>query len=234
MIKYMAMFAMLLNHISNVFMTPGSFLAELFLDIGYFTAITMCYFLVEGYGYTRSKKKYALRLLLFALISEIPYCLAFTEEGILEFYGLNMMFTLLICFLILLVRERVGNPALRIVCIGGLLVISLVCDWALLAPVFTILFDRAKGDEKRTGNAFLISMLWFGAMNYAGFVDLYGVEKSLICALGSMGGIALSAIVILYFYNGKRAKKGRNFSKWFFYWFYPVHLLILGLLRIVL
>ena len=92
-IKYIAMLAMLLNHISQIFMKPGYFLSELFLDIGYFTAITMCYFLVEGFQYTHSKKNYAIRLLIFALISEIPYCMAFTNNGVIEFQGLNMLFT---------------------------------------------------------------------------------------------------------------------------------------------
>ncbi len=77
-IKYIAMVTMLLNHISVIFMEPGHVVSEIFLNIGYFTAITMCYFLVEGYKYTHSKKKYAIRLTIFALVSEIPYCLAFT------------------------------------------------------------------------------------------------------------------------------------------------------------
>ena len=71
-IKLIAMGTMLLNHIATVFMEPGTFLYELFVDIGYFTAITMCYFLVEGWRYTHSRKRYALRLLLFALLSQIP------------------------------------------------------------------------------------------------------------------------------------------------------------------
>ena len=41
-IKYIATLTMLLNHISTIFMESGSFLSEFFLDIGYFTAITMC------------------------------------------------------------------------------------------------------------------------------------------------------------------------------------------------
>ena len=72
-IKYIAVFTMLLNHISAIFLQPGSLLGESFRVIGYFTAVTMVYFLVEGYRYTHSRKKYALRLLIFALISQVPY-----------------------------------------------------------------------------------------------------------------------------------------------------------------
>ena len=61
-IKYLAMFTMLLNHIATIFLTSGTWLCESFLVIGYFTAITMIYFLVEGYHYTHSKKIYILRL----------------------------------------------------------------------------------------------------------------------------------------------------------------------------
>jgi len=127
------MFTMLLNHISKIFMESGNFVSEVFLNVGYFTAIIMCYFLVEGYQYTHSKKKYAYRLIIYALISEIPYCLAFTENGVLEFCGLNMLFTLFICFCILFVVERVKNTPLKVVSILILILLSLVSDWPLLA-----------------------------------------------------------------------------------------------------
>lgn len=187
-IKYIAMLTMLLNHISTIFMKSGSFLSEFFLDIGYFTAITMCFFLVEGYQYTHSQKAYALRLLLFALISEVPYCLAFTQVGIIEFEGLNMMFTLL--------------------------------------------FIWSKGSDKKIKLSFIIAVLLFAAFNLAGGIGRFSMTTNILYALGSMVGTGLSGIVIAYLYNGKRMEKGRVFSKWFFYWFYPVHLLILGLIRI--
>lgn len=134
------MFTMLLNHIANIFLEPGTLLFEIFVDVGYFTAITMCYFLVEGYGYTRSKEKYGKRLLLFAAISEIPFCLAFTEEGTISFVNMNMMFTLFLCFLILVVREKVQADWRRNACIIVLVVLSIYSDWALLAPLFTLWF----------------------------------------------------------------------------------------------
>ena len=49
-IKYIAITAMLLNHIANIFLVPGTLWYEVLVDIGYFTAITMCYFLVEASG----------------------------------------------------------------------------------------------------------------------------------------------------------------------------------------
>lgn len=130
-IKYVAMFTMLLNHIANIFLEPGTFLFEVMVDVGYFTAITMCYFLVEGYGYTRSKEKYGKRLLLFALISEIPFCLAFTEEGTISFVNMNMLFTLFLCFLILYAMEKIPSGTRRILCILGLVFASAYSDWAL-------------------------------------------------------------------------------------------------------
>lgn len=81
-IKYIAMLTMLINHIANVFLPAGMWYTNLCLYIGYFTAVTMCYFLVEGYGYTRSKRKYAGRLLGFAVLAQLPYQLAFPEMAL--------------------------------------------------------------------------------------------------------------------------------------------------------
>ena len=75
-------------------------------------------------------------------------------------------------------------------------------------------------------------MLLFGLFNFAGGIGRFSLGTNIAYALGSMSGIALAGIVILYFYNGKRMEKGKVFSKLFFYLFYPVHLLLLGLIRI--
>ena len=51
-------------------------------------------------------------------------------------------------------------------------------------------------------------------------------------AVGCAVPILVSAFVILYLYNGRRAARGRTFYKWSSYAFYPSHLLVLGLLRL--
>lgn len=147
-IKMVAMLTMLINHIANVFLPAGQPLTNLCLCIGYFTAVTMCFFLVEGYGCTRSKRRYAGRLLGFAVLAQLPYQLAFPANGIAGFVQFNMLFTLLLCFLVLLVQEKIQDRVLRGVCIVLLICASLFCDWALLAPVFTLLFAWAGGTKR--------------------------------------------------------------------------------------
>ena len=152
-IKGIAMMTMLLNHISQIFMTSGTFWAELFLDVGWFTAITMCYFLVEGYAYTHDKRRYALRLAIFAVISQPACLLAFPDVAL---YRLNILFTLLLSFVILVVREQIARKCWRNLAIVGLFLVSLVCDWAILAPAFTLLFAWAGRDAHKRPRLSLI------------------------------------------------------------------------------
>lgn len=228
-IKYFAMFTMFLNHIGNIFLAEGPFfLKEFFVDIGYFTAITMCFFLVEGYQHTHSKKKYAGRLFLFGIISQIPFYLAFAPFG-----GLNMMFTLFICFLILMVLEGVQNKVGRVVLVVFLTFCTSVSDWAWLAPVFTILFYYAGTSKKKQKKAYIISCIYFGGIGLLQRMYFMPPIWCILLTLGTLLGPVLSGICICYFYDGRRAEKGLRFSKWFFYLFYPVHLLILGIIRIM-
>ena len=220
------MFTMLLNHIANIFLEPGTLLFEIFVDVGYFTAITMCYFLVEGYGYTRSKEKYGKRLFLFAAISEIPFCLAFTEEGTISFVNMNMMFTLFLCFLILVVREKVQADWRRNACIIVLVVLSIYSDWALLAPLFTLWFatcgltdaqgkiaeDFTAQRRKKLWKVFGNAMLLFGLVNLAENIETMSPGMSILRSLGAVAGIFLSAVCIIYLYNGQQGKKYRTFS----------------------
>lgn len=226
-VKYIAVFAMLLNHIALIFLPTGSALAFAFEFIGYFTAPTMCYFLVEGYMYTGSKKRYGQRLLLFAVISQIPFSLAF------QFDNLNMGYTLLCCFLILVVRDKVQDQFWQRVLSIGLTLATMVGDWALMAPVFTILFYNSVGDWRGLARGYMMGYVFFAffmTQSYMIGFD-YTTQEAVILGLLSGMGIVASAIVILFFYNGKRAERGRTFSKWFFYVFYPGHLMVLYLIK---
>lgn len=225
-IKYLAVLAMLLNHTAYVFLPHTGPLFEILTDIGYFTAITMCYFLVEGYGYTRSKRDYARRLLLFALLSQPPFWLAFGTPS------LNMLFTLLCCFLILVCRERIADRRRQSVAVAVLMLLTVFGDWAVFAAWFTIQFDQARGDRDALRSAYLRSYLVFSLVSVIQYASECALWLAVLRGLAAGLGILISGFVILHLYNGQRAARGRAFSKWFFYLFYPVHLTALVVIRL--
>lgn len=231
-IKYIAVIAMMLNHISYAFLERGTFWGELFIDIGYFTAPVMCYFLVEGYRYTRSGKKYLLRLLLFAVISQVPFLMALAPKGASFFEKLNMMCTLSVCFLLLEVKTWVRQDVIRILLYALLFVASSRCDWATMAPLYTLLFAYAYGSQEKLARAFVIAMVIFILDIYRMNSLIFAEEQLLLFTGYSVLGVLAAAVTILYLYNGKQAKRGGTFSKWFFYIFYPAHLLVIGIIRI--
>ena len=125
--KYIAILTMVCNHIARMFLTPGNFLYESLSDIGYFAAMTMCYFLVEGYYYTRSRKNYAGRLLVFAVLSQIPYSMAFRDGQ------LNMLFTLLLCLAVPELIERPMAEWEHRISLVLIFATSFFCCWKLIA-----------------------------------------------------------------------------------------------------
>jgi len=173
-IKYLAMAAMFCNHFAYIFLKEGSTGQEVMVDIGYFTAITMCYFLVEGYHYTRSVKNYALRLLVFGILSQIPFMLALKQTN------LNMMFSLLLCLGVVWVADHVKHKGEKMLWLCVLVICSLWTDWALLAPVFTMLFANAYGDRKKVSLAYGKAVGLFFLLNVLSYRADCGLESSYI------------------------------------------------------
>lgn len=224
-IKYAAVFAMLLNHMAHVFLQEGSLEYEICVAVGYFTAVTMCYFLVEGYQYTRSKKKYGQRLMLFALISQVPY------QAALGIRQLNVLFTLLFCFLILVCLEYIQDSAERSVCVCLLAAATCICDWGGLAAAFTVLFAQAYGSRRKLLYAYGLDYLLFSLVSAAEYAKTLSWALAVPRGLLEGVGILASGVVIIFFYSGKRTGTGGRFSKWFFYVFYPMHLFALWVIN---
>lgn len=234
-IKYIAIVLMTFNHIAHVLLNSGSILYEIFEDLGYFTAITMCFFLVEGYEYTHSRKEYAKRLLIFTLISEIPFVLA------LGYFQLNVIFTLLICFLILCVMDSEHGKWKKRICILGLILLTAFCDGAFILAIAAILFKKSFKNPRRQAVAYCIMTMLFWLLNSSKYIPAYSTEPllelsgyAILHGFYAALGFIFSGIAVLLLYNGKKSERHRNFNKWFFYIYYPAHLMVLWLISLLL
>lgn len=228
-IKYIAILAMTCNHAALALLPASSAARVALTDIGYFTAITMCFFLTEGYSYTRSVKNYASRLLVSGLLAEIPFCVV---RGSFAF---DMMFTLLICLGVLCICDRVPDLTQKVLLILLLAFLSGFCDWGALPVLFVLLFRFSRGNRHLEAASFCVGALaqFFSELagNWSSSVSGTAAARS---ALFASLPLLASGAVILCLYSGRRAERFRTFHKWFFYFYYPAHLALLAYCRLLL
>lgn len=227
-IKYIAAAAMLIDHIAWCFADTYTAAGMIMHTIGRITAPIMCYFIAEGYHYTRNVKKYLLRLGIFAVISWIPY--NYMEIGALPFGDgwlrlmQSVIFTFFLGLLALAAIHKETIPkAVRVIIVILLCAFSTIGDWPVLGVVWIILFDRYRGDFKKQAAAFAVSSVVLLTLMLIVIMGESPAE-----ALFQYG--VLLALVPLYLYNGGKGRTG-GFNKWFFYIFYPLHMLLLGLIK---
>lgn len=234
-LKYFAIAAMLIDHIAWCFVETYSVLGQIMHVIGRLTAPIMCYFIAEGYYYTKNVKKYLLRLGIFAVISWAPFL--FMEFGTFPVYyfsqggqaiiypmqGVIYTFFLGLLALVVIHSESLNKLA-KVLLLIPIFLLSFLGDWLFFAIIWIIIFDKYRGDFKK-------QMIWFAAT--AVLMELFSMLIGMTFAESLFQLGVLLAIVPLYFYNGKRggSEKFRTFNKWFFYVFYPLHMVILGILK---
>ena len=207
-LKFIAIVAMTADHISTFFVSPDTTLYRVCQFVGNFTIVIMCYSLVMGLSYTRSIQKYALRLLIWALIAQMPFSL-------LNGFHLNVLFTLLASLLIVFTFDRFGNLY------GSLAMIvffpfSILCDWSIIAPAFALVFYRARKKEKLQ-----LSLFWLPATYLILRTILY-TETEAEYVLGTLS-ILCSAIIVFIFARHADQRKQSLIPGWFFYAYYPLH-----------
>lgn len=206
-------------------------LYRLFLCIGTFTGPVMIYFLIEGYFYTHDVRRYAKRLLLFALLSQLPFSLA---SG--AFFG-NMLFTLLICLGVLHVHDHMADGGLRKLLYVLLFFVSLFTDWNFLSVPLVLFLRPAFHPTTPEPQHFYIDPAEQrrGMLKcVAYFIVLSCLTKGMLEGVTEALGMVLGFVCIAYFYNGQQAATHRKFHKYFFYIYYPAHLLVLWGLHAIL
>lgn len=219
MLKWIAIITMFIDHIGAavvektwVMDEPYGQMLDLILRlIGRIAFPIFCFLMVEGFYHTRSRKKYLRNLFIFALISEIPFEISFLGELV---WGLrNVYFTLLLGFVMMMLLEKLREKEVKYSIVYMILIVA-AC--ALAAEILHT-------DYSASG-VLLIFILY-----------KMRADRLAQCVLG---GAAMSweitapiAFFLLYKYNGVRRQKK---LKYFFYAFYPLHLLLLYWVRLLI
>ena len=227
-IKVIAIIAMTLDHIAYTFLPAGTALHYIMHLVGKTTAPIMCFFLTEGFRHTHDKKKYFLRLLLFAAISQPVYYVYIFDtapSNVLHFLGnMNMLFTLFLAFLCLLILTN-SKLSMTVKVILTAITISLAqfCDWGYIVPIWTIIFFFFNKDKKKQSLLFALASLI--VLPYT-FLHNY---ESFLAFSYNYG--AILALIPIQLYNGKRDCSStplkKKINRWFFYIYYPLHMMII-------
>ena len=234
MLKYMAMFMMGIGHMI-IYIGIVHFKDILpvwcmrFFVIGEFFAPPVFFFFIsEGYRYTRSRKKYALRLLAIALITQIPYFFVNLPDE--PFWKIltswNVMVSLLAGLLVLMVWDCKWKLYLRLIVMLAITAFTVLiqAEWMGYGPIVIFLFYILK--EKPVLRLVIyeaVMLVWVFMTN--GFYF-----PTALIPWGNFLAVTAAILVITFFYNGKKGHFP-TFSKWIFYVFYPAHLLAVILIK---
>lgn len=216
-LKYIAFISMFIDHFNKTIITPLLnyqqplvTISTIFDIIGRIAFPIFAFMIVEGFYKTKSRGKYLRNLLIFAIISEIPYDM-FQSKVFINNRSQNIMWALALGLLTLIIvdklKEKIKNKyawlsiSILIVAINAVVATLLSFDYDYYSII--IIFILYLFYDKR----FLGSILSYLV-----------IIKEVYAILG---------FAVINFYNGEKGRQNKLFN----YLFYPVHLLILGLCR---
>jgi hypothetical protein len=218
-LKLFACITMLLDHYGAI-LAPWEISYRL---IGRLSFPVFCFLLAEGAHHTRSPGKYALRLFVAALISELPFDYAF--YGKVFWHYQNVMVTLLLGLLAILAVDRTRFVWLKpIVALPFILAAEkLNADYGMHGVLLMLLFGVTHSLPWKHWIQAVGMLLIFADMRSPVLLTLLGVDIT----LQMFGALAILPIAL---YSGKKQTHNKALQ-WGFYLFYPVHLLMLYYLR---
>ena len=169
-----------------------------------------CFLLTEGYRHTHSRKRYALRLGVFALISEVPFDLA-SDGALWNMWHQNVFFTLLLGLLALMVAEPLYERGEQRKALA-------------VAVLFSLAAELLKTDYGFFGVAVIVALYFLREREMEKFL----VTGALLLGASTMELAAFPSFYLMYRYDGRQGRQPRALRQ-LFYWFYPLHLLVFGL-----
>ena len=217
-LKIIAIIFMLCDHFGDAILKPFSF----FNVLGRIGFRIFAFQLTEGYIHTKNLKKYFKRLIIFAIISQIPFMLfssTFTSR-----FSLNIFFTLFIGLFAIYIYDKSHNKFL------GILVTLFLCalaqliktDYGAWGVCIIMIFYIFKDKKIWMCLLYLLSCL----LKYLPYLLAYNFHYIyMLLLLGTA-----SSIFFIILYNGKQGKK----VKYLLYAFYPLHMLALYFINVAI
>lgn len=222
-LKIIAIISMLADHVNKALIYPYldsnqgflAFVSDIFDIIGRIAFPLFCFMLVEGYFKTRSRKKYLLNLLIFGVISEVPFDM-FTTASYFNMNWNNIMFTLALVLVTIwsidALKGKMQTLPKALWYFVSFLIIVVMC---IVSMFLGIDYEH---------HAILIGYFFYLFHDTPILAIPFGYASMFKEPWALLGfGLTLT-------YNGERGRQNKMLN----YWFYPVHMLILGILRICL
>ncbi len=229
-LKIIAIAVMFLDHFVVLFLGHDTPLAMALRIPGRLAAPIFCFLIAEGFHHTSNPTQYLKRLLIFAAISHVPYilCFGYFPDPSAFAYGFfsatSIMWPLSLGLVALLVmKNNKTHVFLRILVLFICCVLAYTANWNYIAVLWVFAFGLFYGNKKHQLLAFSavgILHLIVTAINFGVYHDTIPHYYQLAIFL---------AIPLLLLYNGKRGRKSKALT-WFFYLSYPLHMLILWVL----
>lgn len=208
-LKIIAVVSMVIDHYAYYLMDGNTMTYEVMRCFGRIAFPVFAFLVAEGFAHTRNRMRYFLSLMLFAVVSEVPWYLLNGADG-----THNVMFTLALGVAALAVFERLREH--RILCCFFILLTAWLATWlgtdyewrGVLLIVVSYLFGI-----KRSMNTPIILRRMMQLLFVFPLMMHYGIIGALL------------ACAVIFLYDGTRGFIHGNVAKYGFYAFYPVHLI---------
>ena len=194
------------------------------------------FMIAEGYLHTRNLRRYFLRMLVWAFLAEIPFNLMY-GGSIFYPYHQNVLWTFLLSLLLILLIDKSRSrfrPVPAVFLSAGLTILGFVLGYAAMVDyygvgvltVLTFYFFRNQNWKSRLGQflcLYILNVEFLGGYYYE--VQVLGLDIEVV-----QQGFALLALIPIFLYQGRQGVHNKLFQ-YFCYGFYPVHMLLLFILR---
>ncbi len=226
-LKIIACFTMFIDHVGYIVFDGHS---SWFNYVGRLAFPIFAFQISEGYIHTHDVKKYLLRLILFAFISQIPFLLF--HSIINNELGLNVIFTLFLGLVAIIIYDKYNKfVGVFSAIIFGIIAHFLNSDYSFYGVGITFLFYVFNKNKCLLAISFIIATLMQYSYLILGYYN-YGFEflKNVFIIYLPYFICTIFSIIIILCYN---KKKGPN-TRYLFYLFYPLHMILIYILSFVL